>query len=105
MMSEHDRYVALEVQHNVIALDADSVYSWANATEEGASREDRISRLREGVVLLMWKLDSAEYDPLERYEIDGKREELQFTIDMERLKAGIEDEAREKVRKVWTHSP
>lgn len=104
MISEHDRHVVREVQHNVIALDAESVYSWANSTEEGATREDRINKLREGVLLLMWKLDSAEYDPLERYEIDGKREELQFTIDMESIKSGIEEAAREKVRKVWTHS-
>lgn len=104
MTSEHDRHVELEVKHNIVALDPETITPWSLENTSEMSRDERINRFGEGLVLAIWKRELIEDLQGLDDRIDEIVETLRLNFETECQMHGIEEMAREKVRNVWTHS-
>jgi hypothetical protein len=104
-ISEHERYVVLEVKQNIDAVDPASILEWGKFDGGELTEDERYWRLGEALYLAATRLEEVSSSERELHTLLEKtKQDLSFEMDTIRISKRIFQQARENVHKTWTHS-
>lgn len=103
MITEHDRHTELEVKQNIDALDPESILPWCYEINQNDNIA-RYMRFGEGLYLVVTLIEGLNESDIARERLTQIRHEIALERDMALMVHNIEQQARAKVRKQWTHT-